>query len=112
MRQTLTLLSPLLIAVPAWAQLAGRDLQILFNPSGHYVSPFYSGRPSSGAPFVFFEDEPLQVLIRFANWSDETLMLRAGGRSPGEAVSVRLYRISESNAERQPARLKQHAPKA
>ena len=105
MRHTLTLLSALLIAVPAWAQLAGRDLQILFNPGGHYVSPFYSGRPSSGAPFVFFEDEPIQVLIRFANWSDETLMLRAGGRSPGEAVSVRLYRISESGPVEVPVRL-------
>ena len=105
MRHTLTLLSALLIAVPAWAQLAGHDLQILFNPGGHYVSPFYSGRPSSGAPFVFFEDEPIQVLIRFANWSDETLMLRAGGRSPGEAVSVRLYRISESGPVEVPVRL-------
>ena len=105
MRHTLTLLSALLIAVPAWAQLAGRDLQILFNPGGHYVSPFYSGRPSSGSPFVFFDDEPIQVLIRFANWSDETLMLRAGGRSPGEAVSVRLYRISESGPVEVPVRL-------
>jgi len=105
MRHTLPLLSALLMAVPASAQLAGRDLRILFNPGGHYVSPFYSGRPSSGAPFVFFEEEPIQVLIRFANWSDETLMLRAGGRSPGEAVSVRLYRISESGPVEVPVRL-------
>ena len=105
MRHTLSLLSALLIIVPAWAQQVGRDLKILFNPGGHYVSPFYSGRPSSGAPFVFFEEEPIQVLIRFANWSDETLMLRAGGRSPGEAVSVRLYRMSESGPVEVPVRL-------
>ena len=104
MRNTLTLLSALLISAPAWAQPAGRDLRILFNP-GEDVAPFYSGRPSSGAPFVFFDDESIPVLIRFANWSDETLMLRAGGKLPDGAVSVRLYRLSASGPVEVPVRL-------
>jgi hypothetical protein len=107
MHQTLirfsTLLSTLLIAVSASAQPITRDLRIVFNAE-QYVSTVYSGSPVPGSR-IYFDDEPLRLQVGIVNWTDETLMLRTGGASAGNLISVRLQRRGESGAVDVPVRL-------
>ena len=108
MRNTMVVLSALvtvgLFAASARAQPLSRDLRLVFN-AHQYVIPVYSGRSSSGAPLVFFDDEPVRLLVRFVNWSSESLTVRGAGAPSKQLFKVRLSRRLESGTVEIPVQL-------
>jgi hypothetical protein len=98
-----TVFSTLLIAATVSAQPVSRDLRLLFNADG-YMQTTYSG-PTVPGTLIFFDDEPIRLLVRFVNWSEEPLTLGTGGVSPGEAVTVRLHRRSDTGSVEVPVSL-------
>ena len=60
-------------------------LRMMFN-SLEYVAPAHMEEPRGGAHYVFLDDEPIELIGLFVNWSDRPLVIPMPNQTAAESV--------------------------